>query len=71
MLAECRRRPDQRFGPLNLQFRWQTRLAQYPGFGPLRGSKVVSCGKMLCQCASSASHRSSPTGAGSSCSSNG
>jgi len=49
MLAERCWCPDQRFDALDLQFRREPRLSQYPGLGPPRRGEVVLCGKMLCE----------------------
>jgi hypothetical protein len=50
VLAERRWCPDQRFSSLDPQFRGEPRPAQHPGLGPIGGSKIVLCGKMLGQC---------------------
>jgi hypothetical protein len=49
MLAERRWSPDQRLGPLDLQFRREPRLPQDPGTRSTAREKVKPCGKMLRQ----------------------
>ena len=50
MLAEGSRRPDQRVGPLNLQFRREPWPPQHTSLRPLRRGKIMPCGQMLSQC---------------------
>src|SRR5580693_10709155 len=47
VLAECRRRPDQRIGSLDLQFRREPRPLKYSHLGPFGRGSATLCGKML------------------------
>jgi len=47
VLAECRRRPDQRIGSLDRQFRREPRPLKDPYLGPLRRDPIVLRGQML------------------------
>jgi hypothetical protein len=47
VLAERRRRPYQRIGSLDLQFRREPWLLKYPHLRPFRRGLVVLCGQML------------------------
>ena len=50
MLAECRRRPDQRIGPLGFQFGGEPWPLQDPYLGPSRRGQVVLGGQVLREC---------------------
>lgn len=50
VLAKRRRRPDQRVGALDFQFRREPRPPQDSRVGPLRRGEVVLGGKVLGQC---------------------